>query len=306
MGEYSTAVSHWPIETGGQLNFTTTSDGKRVRYALWPDGTKGLVIFLNGRNEYIEKYNCAYSILQKKGFAVVALDWRGQGLSDRSEIRDNYGHVNSFEEFQLDLQAVLSESSVKSICGRRIVLAHSTGGCIAHRAVKNEDLGIERAVFLAPLWGGFTIQKLMVFLGRAMSNVGLGKISSAPKTKSPYILRTTIQKNVHTSDPVQFDRLQRIIASDSRLSIGPPTFSWLSSVGKEIEFLTKYPHLKIPHLVLIGSEDWLISIKEVKKIVNQNELGIFEVIPNARHELLIEKPFITELVWSKIGQFLEK
>ena len=49
--------SNYPILEGAELNFVTTSDGCKVRFALWPKGRKGLIVFFNGRNEYLEKYN---------------------------------------------------------------------------------------------------------------------------------------------------------------------------------------------------------------------------------------------------------
>ena len=56
MEAIKSAESKYPIAANGILNFATTSDGKKIRFALWPTGTRGLIIFLNGRNEYIEKY----------------------------------------------------------------------------------------------------------------------------------------------------------------------------------------------------------------------------------------------------------
>ena len=57
--------SNFPILEGGNLHFATSVDGRNIRFAIWPKGTKGLIIFFNGRNEYVEKYNDAYRKFQK-------------------------------------------------------------------------------------------------------------------------------------------------------------------------------------------------------------------------------------------------
>ena len=86
--------SNFPILEGGSLYITSSIDDRKIRFAIWPKGTKGLIIFFNGRNEYIEKYNEAYKKFQNLGYAVVTLDWRGQGLSDRAKNLDHlYTHI---------------------------------------------------------------------------------------------------------------------------------------------------------------------------------------------------------------------
>ena len=45
--------SNYKALSGAYLAYALTNDGKKIRYALWPTGNRGLIIFLNGRNEYI-------------------------------------------------------------------------------------------------------------------------------------------------------------------------------------------------------------------------------------------------------------
>ncbi len=296
--------SRYPILKGGELDFTETADGYKVRFALWPKGEKGLVIFFNGRNEYLEKYNDTYKKFQKLHYAVVALDWRGQGLSDREKKLDHLGYVGNFSEYQLDVDAVLNHYKVKNITGPRILVAHSTGGCIGLRTLTNKKFKIERAIFLAPLWGGNTMQHVSHRISRLMVRAGLEKKSPISAKSKPYILNTTPEKNCHTSDQNQFERLQKIIVADPRLSAGPATFGWISAVGDELIELDKQKPLQLPHLVLLGQEDTLISQKAVKKKCKLTTQCQLHIIPKARHELLIEKQEIISVVWKKIENFL--
>ena len=296
--------SNYPILEGGNLNFATASDGCRVRFALWPEGRKGLIVFFNGRNEYLEKYNETYKKFQNLGYAIVALDWRGQGLSERVKKLEHLGYVRNFSEYQLDVEAVLAHAAVKRILGPRILVGHSTGGCIGLRTLKNKKFHFERAIFLAPLWGALPMQHLSYRISRLMVRAGWDKKSPISPKFKPYILTTTPEKNCHTSDQIQFKRLQEIILADPRLSAGPATFGWISAVGDELMDLDKQKPLGIPHLVLLGQQDSLISQKAVKKKCNANKNCTLHIIPNARHELFIEKKEIVCSVWEKISSFL--
>lgn len=167
--------SNYPVLSGGNLDFATTSDGRKVRFALWPRGKRGLIIFFNGRNEYLEKYNETYRRFQNLGYAVVALDWRGQGLSEREKTLEHLGYVNSFAEYQLDVEAVLNQGEVKKVKGPKILVGHSTGGCIGLRTLIDAKFEIKRAIFLAPLWGGNTMQHLSHRISRLMVRAGWDK-----------------------------------------------------------------------------------------------------------------------------------
>ena len=296
--------SNYPILEGGELNFATTSDGCKVRFALWPKGRKGLVVFFNGRNEYLEKYNESYKRFQNLGYAIVALDWRGQGLSERVKKLEHLGYVGNFSEYQLDVEAVLTHVEVKKVLGPRILVGHSTGGCIGLRTLTNNKFPFERAIFLAPLWGALPKQHLSYKISRLMVRAGWDKKSPISPKFKPYILTTTPEKNCHTSDQIQFKRLQEIILADPRLSAGPATFGWISAVGDELMDLEKQKPLEIPHLVLLGQKDSLISQKAVKKKCIANTSCKLYVVPDARHELFIEKKEIVRSVWKKIDSFL--
>ena len=76
-------------------------DGMRVRLGhARPHGRpRGTVLVLPGRAEFIEKYRETLADLTSAGFAVVTLDWRGQGGSDRFIPRRQPDHVTRFEAY---------------------------------------------------------------------------------------------------------------------------------------------------------------------------------------------------------------
>lgn len=69
-----------PVPPGGILHAVRTQDGLALRAAHWRPTTrlvKGTVCLLQGRAEFIEKYYETVADLRRRGFAVVAFDWRG-------------------------------------------------------------------------------------------------------------------------------------------------------------------------------------------------------------------------------------
>jgi len=67
---------------GGTYGYFRVPDGTRLRFAIWrpQNGLQGTVVLLGGRGEFIEKYaGELVGELLGRGYAVYALDWRGQG-----------------------------------------------------------------------------------------------------------------------------------------------------------------------------------------------------------------------------------
>ena len=73
-----------PAPHGAIEEHIRATDGVRLRTARWaPSSPIGTIVLLGGRGEFIEKYFEVIGELLTRGFAVAAMDWRGQGGSDR-------------------------------------------------------------------------------------------------------------------------------------------------------------------------------------------------------------------------------
>ena len=76
--------------THARLRNLVMADGTLLRTAYWSapgphKPSRGTVLLLAGFSEFIEKYYETASDLHALGFAVIAFDWRGQGLSSRAQ-----------------------------------------------------------------------------------------------------------------------------------------------------------------------------------------------------------------------------
>ncbi|HYC65999.1 MAG TPA: alpha/beta hydrolase, partial [Reyranellaceae bacterium] len=219
------AASHRSADRYGFLQ----APGARLRVASWnAQGTgtaKGTVVLLTGRSEFIEKYSSEIvGEWLERGFAVEALDWRGQGLSDRSlDVRDK-GHVDDFATYVADLK--LYFESLGRLQGPVFCVAHSMGGHILLRYLaEGHGHPLDAAIMTAP----------MTALRReALLRAALLFLPSRPAVDCGYLygggpyemLSKEFSINRLTHDERRFRFTQLWFAADPRLTLGGPTTGW--------------------------------------------------------------------------------
>jgi len=123
------------FETDFQYHFFSPKKNLKLRYGVMtvhPNPAKGVFLLLHGRAEFIEKYKAVANRLLGKGFNVVSLDWRGQGLSTRELENRHKGYIHSFAAYVADLTA-LFDDIIKPLGLPVYILSHSMGGHIALR-----------------------------------------------------------------------------------------------------------------------------------------------------------------------------
>ena len=136
---------------GAEARWLTASDGIGLRAVAWRGGRRGTAMIFPGRTEFAEKYGRVAARLVARGFSVVAIDWRGQGLSDRPPSTPMLGHVETFSDYQRDVEALLGFEALLGLPRPRYLVAHSMGGCIGLRTLI-ERTDFAAAVFSAPMW----------------------------------------------------------------------------------------------------------------------------------------------------------
>ena len=125
-----------PVPEDVVTGMLKTPDGVRLRFARWapPPGRKGTVCLFPGRAEFIEKYFETVRDLRARGFAVAALDWRGQGGSQRQLRNPRKGYVRSFADYDIDLATFMHEVVLPDCPPPVFALAHSMGATVLIRA----------------------------------------------------------------------------------------------------------------------------------------------------------------------------
>jgi len=149
-------VADNPAPQGAEIVWFEGTAGRRLRAcvapALSPAKPRGTVIVCPGRTEFIEKYFEVGRDLQQMGFALVILDWPGQGLSERLLEDSRKGHIDQFETFMEALAKGL-DALADRLPRPYVCLAHSMGGAIALAAIAQDLVKVDAAAFSAPMWG---------------------------------------------------------------------------------------------------------------------------------------------------------
>lgn len=83
---------------------------------------------------------------------MLALDWRGQGMSDRLQDNTCPGHIGHFADYQRDVVELVVAAQELDLPRPWHLLAHSMGGAIGLAALQG-GLPVASVVFSAPMWG---------------------------------------------------------------------------------------------------------------------------------------------------------
>jgi lysophospholipase len=289
------------------------SDGVRLRGAVWHGGqagggSRGLVLLLSGRTEFLEKCATPAAELVARGFSVASVDWRGQGLSQRLVDPALKGHVDAFTDFHFDLVALTAHPSVAGIAGPRVVLAHSMGGAIALGAIVRGQIAPDAVILSAPMLG-IAMPWLMQPVSAATLWIArrLGKMAAWPPfgtVNQPYVF-TGFDGNILTGDRAMFDWMVAALRWNPALQLSHPTLGWLDAAFSEMTWLAQQGRLECPAQCLLGSREAVVDPLAVRTGASRIGAELVE-IAEARHEVLIEAEPMRGQAWAAIDQFLER
>lgn len=266
----------------------------------WPlKDAKGTVLIFPGRTEYIEKYGRAAAEFAARGFASVAIDWRGQGIADRLLDNRAVGHVEAFKDYQLDVAAVLAQMETLNLPKPYHLLGHSMGGCIGLRAL-NEGLPVETAAFSAPMWGikmSPALRPIAWGLSTVSKPLGFGGVFAPGQQAETYVLRAEVGDNTLTSDPTNFEILQNQLQTHPDLALGGPSLHWLNESLREMRMLSLLPSPDIPCVTFLGSKEAIVDPDRIHDRMGSWPNGELMLLENGRHEVMMETAAIRTRVF---------
>jgi len=276
----------------GYAHWLTAADGVRLRIGVWPEGEKGTVLLFPGRTEYIEKYGRAAADLNARGYATLAIDWRGQGLADRLLDEPSTGHVNKFQDYQLDVQAAVKAADDMDLPRPYYLLGHSMGGAIGLRALI-QGLDVKAAAFSAPMWGILIAPVLRPFawaISTVARKLGLGH-KLAPGTQAEtYVVASPYQDNMLTTDAEMFNYMRSQITAHPELALGGPSLQWLNEALIEARKLAAVPPPKIPTLTGLGTRERIVDAAAIRAQMRRWKNGALEIFEGSEHEIMMEDP----------------
>jgi lysophospholipase len=284
-----------PVPEGAVSGTLKTRDGAALRYARWtpPPGRKGTVCLFQGRAEFIEKYFETVRDLRARGFAVAAIDWRGQGGSSRALRNPRRGYVRSFNQYQIDLETFIHEVVLPDCPPPFFALAHSMGATVLLRAAHAGHRWFDRMVLLAPLIAlpGLRRSAMSRWSVRGLRLMGLGGLY-VPGGDATVMLQRPFIGNLLTSDPVRYARNIAVIEAEPSLAIGWPTVAWTDAAFRVMGEMAEpgYPgRIRQPILIIAAGQDAIVSTPAIEEFSVRLRAGAHLIVPGARHELLMEQ-----------------
>lgn len=304
------ATSDNPVPPGALVTPVGASDGVVLRVARWPNSgqTRGTVCVFPGRGEFIEKYFETIGELVARDFAVVAMDWRGQGLSGRSLANARKGHVDDFLLYERDLEA-LRQQVLQFLCPRPwFALGHSMGGAILLSQAQAGNSPFERIVVSAPMIDihGLRFPRAIRGVIEVADIVGLGS-AFIPGGKSVSLMSGPFDDNVLTSDAGRFARNAAIVAAAPQLAVGDPTIGWLNAAFR---LMTGFvdpdgPHSTLtPILAFSAANDRIVSTPAIHRYMAGLKTSLVVPLAGAQHEILQERDAIREQFWAAFDAFI--
>ncbi len=293
---------------GGAAHWVSCEDGLRIRVGHWlPKDTareaiKGTVLIFPGRTEYVEKYGPAAIDLGKRGFASLAVDWRGQGIADRMLDDRLLGHVDHFPDFQRDVRGVVKLAEALDLPKPWFLLAHSMGGAIGLRALI-EGLPVKACAFTGPMWGiqiPAPMKPVAHVLGALAPILGFSAMRAPTTTKVHYVQTAPYEGNTLTNDADMYRFMQEQLEAQPDLTLGGPTVHWLSESLKECARLAALPSPALPCITFLGSDEQIVNTAAVHQRMRRWPGGELDLVQGAQHEVVMEGPAIRQHTFDRM------
>jgi len=298
-----------PIPPGCVCGEVKTADGVTLRYARWPSRrrpSRGTVLILQGRAEFIEKYFETVGDLQRRGFAAATFDWRGQGGSTRLVRSPRKGHVDDFGPYVRDLETVLEAVVVADCPPPYFILGHSTGASVALLHAAKAGTPIERMILTAPLLGLAWRHDRLAGLATPLARLGLGRfyVPGRSRTLLPLL---PFDGNPVTSDPQRYRRAAAVVEADPSIGVGSVTIGWVHAARRAFrtlhapDFAAKVP---MPVLALIAGRETIVSNPAIEAFSARIKTVAHLWIPGAKHEILMERELYRDQFWAAFDAFI--
>ena len=313
------AVAPIASPPGGEVGQATTIDGAPLRVARWAQRgatARATVVLLHGRTEFIEKYHEVVDDLLARDYAVLTFDWRGQGLSHRLLTDRRKGHIDRYESYLADLNAVLSAYRDR-MPRPYLLLAHSMGG---HIALRHLSYGSE-------IWNAVVLSAPMVDinfgpLGRPLANaisgvgvrLGMDDVAlpcgarQAPWTLGREQAARRFARNPLTSDRQRYGHMLAWLAANPDLSVGAATIGWLHASLASARLLARPATaraISAPVLVLSAGDDRVVCNRAQGALVRQLPQGELITLDGSRHEPMMERYPIRDRFWQCLDAFAD-
>ncbi len=295
-----------PLPAGAECFELITADKVRLRAMRALAGeARGTLILLGGRGDYIERYFETTRDMLARGFAVAAVDLRGQGGSQRSSPKPYRDTTRSFADFEEDLRTLMDGLVIPTCPPPYYALGHSTGAHILLRVLRTSDW-FHKAMLVSPLveilYGPWP-RPVVALLVNGVTLVRCGSMFLPGVRKVP-MGREDFPGNPLTSDRRRWERDSSTLEAAPHLGLGGPTFDWLRAARRSLKEMRTMERPRAPVLIVAAGGDRVVSNEGIRGLAQKVPGIALTFIPESRHEILSEKDEIRQQFLAAFDSFI--
>lgn len=294
---------------------TSTFTGQKnipIHYATYttnPNATRCLVV-LPGRSEAIEKYaEVIYDLdngVLAGEFQYFLMDHRGQGSSGRMLPDSQKGHVDSFNNYVLDLKFFMDTIVKAHNCSETSLLAHSLGAGISTKFLQKYPEYFDRAALTSPM---LKIQTAPYSYEVARSIVVASVIAGQGKKYGPgqkaFDPTRNFEANAFTTSPARYEMAMDIFDIFPATKLGGVTNQWLNEVMYATASIrAHYNDIKIPLKVFHAGIESYSDKNEMIKLCEKAPHCTRTYLETSKHEVLMDRDINRDVVISELEDFL--
>jgi lysophospholipase len=274
------------------------------------DEPLGDVVFLPGYGSSVFYHYHAIRELQEAGYNVHAMDWYGQGQSERVDpARPWQPATEDFTEHLADLDAFVTDH-VRPVAGDNLMLsAHSMGGHLGLRYIHDNPGVFQRAVLMAPMlnFNTFDLPKSflhgIVFAGQTL---GFGNTAFGGNfIAQPQVCNDNgcaVGRNLY--DDSYYALRRQFGDAAARM----PSLNWFEQAIESIDVTERRGYLEsiqTPILFIRGENDMVIDNDRISDAAERMPNSRVITLKGADHGLLSDDAAIQYGLWQSQLDFLD-
>jgi len=230
------------------------------------ENLKAVILFVHGIGEHIHRYDHWAALFNKEGIGFVGVDLPGHGRSDGKR-----GHIKSYSLLE-EMIDILLKTCNKTFPGIPIyIYGHSLGGGIVLDYLLRRNPKVKGAIVTSPyLRLGFEPPKIKLVIASVMKHILPGLIQP-----------TRLNINHISHDETVVEKYKNDLLVHGKISVS--LFDGAMTAANYS--LTHASELKVPTLLLHGSDDMLTSPEGSRKFAGKTNKVELKIWDGGYHEL---------------------
>lgn len=266
-----------------------TADGLELAVSAWvPARPRVAVVLVHGYAEHAARYAHVAERFAPRGLALIGADLRGHGRSPGVR-----GHVVRFEDYHLDVRAMLDHARARLPDCPQVLFGHSMGGLVTLDHLRaGLPQQVRGAVLSSPFLGLAQPPSALTQGFARLLDLVYPSFRLPSKLEGSRVCGDADLRRAYDGDPLRF---------------GHVTVRWALEALRAIDRVHAHDFTAFGSLsILAAGDDAVVDVAATRRFAERAGLGSrFEVLAGYRHELVNEPAGRRELAIERIADWIE-